>query len=68
MTYMYLCVQGVLACEYEYVHVSVHECINVGNAHAPTYTCGCFMLLGIVLRLYLMGATITSSRSLPILS
>ena len=33
MTYMYLCVQGVLVCECEYVHVSVHVCINVGNAH-----------------------------------
>ena len=49
MTYMYLCVQGVLDCECEYVHVSVHVCSNVGNAHAPTYTCGCSMLLRIVL-------------------
>ena len=45
-----VCARG-LVCECEYVHVSVHVhvCINVGNAYAPTYTCGCSMLLGIVL-------------------
>ena len=46
--HVFVCARG-LHCECEYVHVSVHVCINVGNAHAPTYACGCSMLLRIVL-------------------